>query len=96
MDALGWLQEWFSQQCDCDWEHGNGIRVETIDNPGWRIRIDCSGTELQGRLLSRTKLERSEADWLHVWVENDEFNAACGTHNLTEALERFRQWARGS
>jgi len=34
-NELKWLQQWYSEHCDGAWEHGFGITIETIDNPGW-------------------------------------------------------------
>ena len=42
--ALVYLDEWFGKQCDRDWEHLNGIKLETTDNPGWWLEIDLDGT----------------------------------------------------
>ncbi len=36
--ALSRLQRWYSAQCDGDWEHGLGVRIETLDNPGWMVQ----------------------------------------------------------
>jgi hypothetical protein len=33
--TLTWLQAWYAEQCDGDWEHQFGVSVETLDNPGW-------------------------------------------------------------
>ena len=30
---MGFLQSWYQSQCDGDWEHEFGIRIETLDNP---------------------------------------------------------------
>ena len=48
-ESLVRLQLWYSRQCDGDWEHGLGIRIESLDNPGWSVRIDLKGTNLDGR-----------------------------------------------
>lgn len=37
---LKWLENWYSSNCDGDWEHGYGIRIETLDNPVWAVRIN--------------------------------------------------------
>ena len=42
------LEEWYARQCNGDWEHHYGVRVETIDNPGWRVRIDLAETRKDG------------------------------------------------
>ena len=95
IDALGWLQNWYARQCDGDWEHDYGVEIGSIDNPGWRVRINCLSTVAEGHPFTPIKIERSEIDWLHAWVENSQFNAACGPRNLIEALEAFRDWAGG-
>ncbi|MDO7908781.1 Imm53 family immunity protein [Paenibacillus sp. JX-17] len=43
MEILKWLQEWYASQCDGDWEHSNGIKITSIDNPGWYVEINIDG-----------------------------------------------------
>jgi hypothetical protein len=31
--------EWYTKQCNGDWEHSYGIRIDTIDNPGWSLTL---------------------------------------------------------
>ncbi len=52
MDTLTRLQNWFDSQCDGEWEHHHGVSIETLDNPGWRVKIDVNGTRLAGRAFS--------------------------------------------
>ncbi len=40
MELLDRLNDWFISHCDGDWEHGAGIRLSTLDNPGWRLEIE--------------------------------------------------------
>lgn len=44
------LQAWFRAQCDEDqeYEESGGIRIETLDNPGWRVTVHLDGTALAG------------------------------------------------
>ena len=90
---FGWLQEWYFKHTDGDWEHQNGIEIETIDNPGWRVKINLEETDLFEKQFSRVKVERNDNDWFHIWVENGKFEIACGPMNLEEALGIFRNWA---
>jgi len=46
MNALSELQKWYFAQCDGDWEHSYGVRIDTVDNPGWTLEIDLVGTNL--------------------------------------------------
>lgn len=94
--TLTWLQAWYAQQCDGDWEHGYGINIETLDNPGWRVRINLAGTELENRASERSEVHRSEHDWVVLTPEPGEWSAACGPLNLGEALHLFREWAEGA
>ena len=35
-----WLTAWVNAWVNDDWEHGDGVKIETLDNPGWMINID--------------------------------------------------------
>ena len=92
-DDLNWLLEWYANQCDGDWEHEFGVRIGTLDNPGWRLRVSLIGTELENKKFERITVERSENDWLFCFTEEGHFEAACGLFNLPEGLKTFRHWA---
>jgi hypothetical protein len=32
--AFEWLQQWYADHADGEWEHQNGITIATLDNPG--------------------------------------------------------------
>ncbi|MGW1432997.1 Imm53 family immunity protein [Streptomyces sp. NPDC002431] len=49
---MDWLQGWYSAQCDEDWEHEWGVRINTLDNPGWSVRIDLEDTDLEAHSQS--------------------------------------------
>ena len=90
---LEWLQEWYARQCDGDWEHQYGVTIDTLDNPGWRVKIDITDTVLAGQSLERVRVDNSETDWLFYWVENDRFEAVGDPTKLSTILEIFRLWA---
>jgi hypothetical protein len=92
-NAFVWLQGWYASHCDGDWEHQYGVHIDTLDNPGWTIRIDLVGTELAGRAFERQELHRSEDDWVVAWLADGVWEAACRPLNLGEALHCFREWA---
>jgi hypothetical protein len=56
-DDLSWLQRWYSAHCDGEWEHGFGVTIETLDNPGWSVKIDVEGTELVFTPLSLQRMQ---------------------------------------
>lgn len=45
MNELIWLQNWFAVQCDGVWEHAHGIKIDTLDNPGWTVHVDLEGIQ---------------------------------------------------
>ncbi|MFE3592504.1 immunity 53 family protein [Streptomyces niveus] len=90
---LDWLQNWYTRQCDGEWEHEWGVKIATLDNPGWTVSIDLEETELEGRDYIRQEITRAPQDWIWAWTAEKTFHAACGPGNLTEALTLFRAWA---
>lgn len=93
--TLTWLQAWFAMQVDGDWEHEDGITIETLDNPGWAVSISLAGTSHAETSLPEQAVHRSEHDWHVVKVENREFRADCGPLNLGEVLHLFRLLVEG-
>jgi len=90
--ALDRLQGWFLAQCDMAWEQVNGVHIDSVDNPGWQVRIDLAGTRWAGRDFEICQHDRSEHDWLRCWVDGTQWLAAAGPSNLEEALEVFLAW----
>ena len=89
------LQDWYSLQCDGDWEHCHGIQLSTLDNPGWLLKIDLNETKFQDVQFDKVAIERSEYDWLFCSVtEKRTFEAACGIGNLVEVLQVFNSWSK--
>lgn len=49
MNELVQTQDRYLSQCNGDWEHQCGLKIRTLDNPGWSIEIDLAETELETR-----------------------------------------------
>lgn len=97
MDALQILeelQEWYLAQCNGDWEHSFGIDICTLDNPGWRVKIDLDNTSLESKEFEEIQDLESESDWISCQVENKKFVGAGGPHQLTKLLELFLHWVQ--
>jgi hypothetical protein len=92
LDILQWLQDWYQSQIDGDWEHEYGIKITTLDNPGWSIDIDLARTGMEEKAFKRINISRTEHDWLACRVEDNVFKGDCGPKNLNEAIEVFRHW----
>lgn len=86
------LEKWFANRCNGEWEQHYGVRIDSLDNPGWTLQIDLDGTEAQSCCLRRTMIQRGENDWIHYWVERKQFQARMGLPNLEEAVRIFVDW----
>ena len=102
MENIALLQNWYLSQCNEDWELSYQIKIETLDNPGWIVRIDLTDTGLNGRPFEPTyygvhdKAEESGDEWLDCKVEMNQFIGAGGPLKLDEILGVFLAWARGA
>jgi hypothetical protein len=90
MTNLAWLQRWYLSQCNDAWEHGYGVHIGTLDNPGWTVDIDLRDTPYQNISLEVLFKERSEDDWVHCSIKEQKFQGRCGPENLDELLQVFR------
>jgi hypothetical protein len=101
MSEIEWLMTWYLSNCNDDWEHLHGVKIDTIDNPGWTLTVDLTGTALADRKFSRVDHDIKNADqdlesnspWWSCYVENFQFHAACGPKDLVSVLAIFRAWA---
>jgi hypothetical protein len=87
---LGYLVNWYAAQCDGEWEHEYGIRIETLDNPGWSISIDLVGTSTEGRVLKMSRREIGNGKWITFESTGISFEASCDPLSLQEVVEEFR------
>ena len=101
MNSIEWLQTWYQAQCDNDWEHQYGVKIDSLDNPGWVVTIDLVGTPLQDSSmpavgdLSQVNHSGLEGDqtWLNCKVESNQFVGAGGPTSLFAICEVFQRWA---
>ncbi len=99
-DTIKELQNWFRSQCDGEWEHQHGIKIESCDNPGWWVKIDLRGTKLLERPFLRvTKNYRigdrdPQSPWMYCDVKDGVFHGAGDPHTLGEIIRVFLEWAR--
>lgn len=89
---MNWLMQWYQSQCDGDWEHQHGVKIGTLDNPGWSLDVDLVDTSVENRAAAPELLERSENDWIFVEVKEGVFHARGGPGNLEEMIEAFRNF----
>lgn len=104
-DNLAWLSQWYLSQCDNDWEHSYGVKIDTLDNPGWSLKIDLTDTPMQGRPFQREEHGEISGDldewrqtgsWWVARVDGNTFDVACGPLDLSAAVGVFRRWVDAS
>ena len=96
-DVLRQLCDWYAAQADGDWEHEYGIKIETLDNPGWHVQINLKDTSLEA--VDFTEYRDSYDDdvkWLLCRKIDGVFDVACGVPRLEDALSRFLDWAESA
>lgn len=86
------LMAWYGSCCNGEWEHSFGVRIETLDNPGWALDVDLTETPFEDRLLPRSLEERSEDDWIAVEASGGRFRARGGVQNLVDLMLAFRHF----
>ena len=88
--ALVRLADWYKGQCNGAWEHQFGIVIETLDNPGWCIKIDTTLTRTPLDDHPRTSIgTETEADWMAYWIEDETFVGVCGPDRLPHLIAQF-------
>ena len=92
-DALQALQRWYVAQCNGDWEHSLGVKIDTLDNPGWSLHVDLSGTPLAGRPFQSVSRLDHPSEWLDCKRADTQFQAAGGPLMLAELIHVFLSWA---
>lgn len=91
INLIDWLSEWFSLECNGDWEHENQIKIETVDNPGWDIEIDLRDTSLEHLEITNNIVEKSENDWYFFDVKNKRFRGGGDLKKLNFLLSKFKE-----
>lgn len=93
---MDWLSHWYTSQCDGDWEHGYGITIETLDNPGWSITVDIDLLPV-GDLepIPWQYFENNENDWYGFKAEDDKFEASGDPTKLSFIISLFKDFVEG-
>ncbi|WP_449386945.1 Imm53 family immunity protein [Chryseobacterium lineare] len=87
---IDWLQKWFKEQTDGNWEHEVIIKIESIDNPGWSIEIDLMKSDIipiEWRLF-----EISDDNWLGYKFEDNIFYIAGDASKLDLSIRVFQEF----
>lgn len=96
METLQWIQEWYKSNCDGYWEHMYGVKIDTLDNPGWIVQIDLLDTPLEQKEFDRVQYDKNDEEWFICSKENGIFKASGGPSKLEEILQIFKIWVESN
>jgi hypothetical protein len=95
-EILGRLSDWYQSQCNGTWEHELGIVIDTIDNPGWLVKIDLRGTPSEGKEFPEMNINNGDRDWLTCAVKDTKFIGAGDPSKLALILDSFLRFVKSS
>jgi Immunity protein 53 len=102
MNAIDDLQRWYLSQCNESWEHSYGVKIDTLDNPGWSVSIDLTNTKLESTSFKKVSYgveeegKDSGTDWLVCEKKQNQFIGHGGPMKLEEIITVFLSWANAS
>jgi len=90
------IMSWYRSQCNGDWEHQYGIKIDTLDNPGWCIEIDLRNTKKEDvEFPEVTENYEHETDWLITRKDGSVLRGSCGVGKLEDMLAICARWLDG-
>lgn len=101
---LSRLMRWYDANCNEEWEHSCGVKIDTLDNPGWLVVINLEGTGIALESIPPTKVYRDKDDWFECSVQpgcvftsdgegHSKFVGYGGPRNLEEMIGYFLRCA---
>ena len=92
MELLKWLEEWYQAECNGDWEHCYGVRINTVDNPGWWVEIDIEDTSLREKEFETIRKNINDDNWMICRTEDGKFIGDGDPSKLATILQIFKDW----
>jgi hypothetical protein len=89
MGLVEQIQAWYAARCDGDWEHQYGVSIETLDNPGWCVKVDLFGTSLENISFQTYQEDKGEEDWIFCEISGNKFVGRGDPFKLQTILEIF-------
>ena len=88
METTKIITDWLLINSDGDWEHENGIRISTLDNPGWSVEISLINTFLENRTFNYSQ-KTNTLDWIEIDIKNNLFIGSGSVDNLVLIIDKF-------
>ncbi|WP_316834546.1 immunity 53 family protein [Pedobacter nutrimenti] len=91
MEIIEWLSNWYKSNCDGDWEHQYGVKIDTLDNPGWSFEADLIDTAHEGKKIFIESLN-DDNDWYKVSSDGEKFTGAGDSGKLYFLINLFKKF----
>lgn len=92
MCNIEWLETWYARNCDGSWEHSYGIKIETLDNPGWYVKIDLNETDYANLNPEEIIRDMGDNNWMHCSITDGIFKGYGDSMKLNQIIETFKKW----
>lgn len=92
---LSKLMSWYSRHCDGEWEHGYGVSIRSLDNPGWILEINLLGTNLEHADMPAISEDCDDdthpeiSPWIACWIQDKKFKGASDPTQLPRLIAIF-------
>ncbi|MBE9076191.1 immunity 53 family protein [Romeria aff. gracilis LEGE 07310] len=71
-----------------------GVDIDTLDNPGWSVKIDLEDTLLENKSFTQIEKDETDQSWLRCRVEDKKFFGCGDPDRLGEILSIFLSWVK--
>ncbi|EMN43445.1 Imm53 family immunity protein [Leptospira weilii] len=88
---FSWLMKWYESQCDGDWEHEYGLKINTNKDQTWQVEIDIRFTELHDFELDTALEQKGTSNWYSFSIKDGRFLAEGDSKKLRTILEKFKE-----
>jgi hypothetical protein len=85
-ENIKWLQKWFYHNSK------EKLLIETIDNPGWSLKLILENSIYKNKLFYDIRIDRTDDNWCHC-IKNKKENIyfiVGGSFNLNEVISFFK------
>ena len=91
-DHLEWLETWYQEQCNGEWEHSHGVHLDTLDESGWQLTINLTGTSAEHIAPRKLAFDSPAGDWITCTLAGGRFEGSGDPRKLEQISGVFRRW----
>jgi hypothetical protein len=91
-DHLEWLDTWYQEQCNGEWEHSQGVHLSTLKESGWQLTINLTGTSAEHTPPQKLAFDSPAGDWITCTLAGGRFEGSGDPRRLEQIIGIFRRW----